>query len=64
MVEIRWTGDSLTEVAALAAIGYPTMIDTDDGVSERWIWVQHDRVDAVRNAITAAGGKIMAAGEA
>jgi hypothetical protein len=56
--EIRWIGDTQTEVSALAALGYLTMMEVEHGIFERWMRIPVSRADAVIDAIEREGGRL------
>lgn len=58
-VEVRWIGDPVTEAAAVEALGWPSMMEAEAGVCERWIRVPMSRRADVMAAIAAEGGQVL-----
>jgi hypothetical protein len=57
--EIRWIGDAQTEVAALAVLNYPNLMEVEPGILERWMRAPISKADAMREAIEREGGRFL-----
>lgn len=58
---IRWRGDPLTEVAAVAALNYPNMLEAEQGLCVRSLRVPREKVGLVKLAIRQHGGRLVEA---